>query len=172
MEFKDAAVALTGIAVVLLALAVLAVDLVRYLWLIRDLKHNLTVSRALSATDMLLGSAVTVSYDLEYQGRRRVPMLCVQTADRPVSVDGSPLEFVLSPGCQTIAFVLRPTRRGSHAVRSPRLTLESSLFRGTVTAGSDATINAYLIMGQDRAATGSRRGPNTLKNRNDTVFSP
>ncbi len=128
------------------------------MWLIRDLKRNLTVSQALSATDTLLGSAVTVSYDLEYQGRRHVPVVCIQAADRPVSVDGSPLAFELSPGSQTVAFTLRPTRRGSHAVRSLRLILGSALFRGTVTAGGEATINAYLVMGQDRAATGSRRG--------------
>jgi uncharacterized protein (DUF58 family) len=36
------------------------------------------------------------------------------------------------------------------------MTVESSLFRGTVTAGGEAVINVYLVMGQD-PGTGSRR---------------
>jgi uncharacterized protein (DUF58 family) len=175
MEFKDAAVALAGIAVVLLAmgfftggaafyaalglaLAVIAIDLTCYLWLVRDLRRNLAVTRSVSGMELLLGSAVTIAYDLKYQGRRKVPLQCVQPADRSVTVDGSPLSVDLLPGSQTIAYIARPTSRGSHAIGSLRMNVESFLFRGTLTAGGEATINSYLALGQDRAGTGSRWG--------------
>jgi uncharacterized protein (DUF58 family) len=175
MEFKDAAVALAGIAVVLLALgiftdgvafyaacglalAILAIDLARYLWRVQDLRRNLSVARSISGMELLLGSTVTVSYDLEYLGRRKVPVKCVQPADRSLAIDDSSFSIDLTPGSQTIAFTVRPISRGSHAVKSLRMTVESLLFRGTLTAGGEDSINVYLVTGQDRSSTGSRWG--------------
>ncbi len=175
MEFKPAVAALTGVAFVLvllglitggaafyaascLALAAVAVDLARYLWLVRDLKRNLVVSRTLSGMGLLLGSSVTVSYDLAYRGRRKVPVRCVQPADPGVHIAGSPVTIEIGPGHHALAFAARPAREGRQAVKSLRMTVETFLFRGTVTAGGDAVINVYLAMGQDSVRTGAWRG--------------
>lgn len=175
MELKDPAIALTGISVALLAmgfftggivfyaasglaLAAIAIDLALYLWLLRDLRRNLSVSRSVSGTELLLGSSVTVAYDLEYRGRRMVRLQCAQQAGPSAVVESSPLSIDLMPGSQTIAFAVRPTRRGRCAIGSLRISVESFLFRGTLIACDDTAINAYLAMGQERAGTSDRRG--------------
>jgi len=174
MELKDPAVALIGIIVVLLALGLftngiafyaaalaaliaLAADLFRYELQLRDLRRNLTVTRSVSGRELLLGSMTTVSYDLDYQGKRQIPLRCSQPAAPTVAVDGSPVDITLAPGSQTIAFTLKPVKRGEHALYSLRMAVESYLFRGALTAGGESAVNAYLLMGQAGAGRGRLR---------------
>ncbi|OPY26717.1 MAG: hypothetical protein A4E28_02343 [Methanocella sp. PtaU1.Bin125] len=175
MELKDAAVALTGISVILLVLgyftggmvfyaalllpvAALAVDLGRYTWLISDLKRNLKVTKTLSAGELMLGSTATVTYALDYGGKRRLPTLCSQAAGRYLAVGGSPAALDLAPGRTTVSFSLRPLRRGRHEVNGMRMAVETLLFRGIVVAGTESAVNAYITMGSERAVAGASRG--------------
>ncbi len=176
MELKDAAVALAGIAVVLLALgfftggvafyaasglalAVLAIDLARYLWLVRDLKRNLT------DLAVRLGHGAAPRLDGHRLLRPGIPGPAkgprASASSRPTGRCPStarPLSSISRRAARPSRSPSGRHRRGSHAVKSLRMTVESFLFRGTMTAGGDAAINAYLAMGQDRAGTGSRRG--------------
>ncbi|HEY3274472.1 MAG TPA: DUF58 domain-containing protein [Methanocella sp.] len=175
MELKDAAIALGGITVILLAmglftnglvfyaasliaLAALAIDLIGYQLLIGDLKRNLTVTRGLSARQVLLGTSITITYDLDYDGSRDVPLTCVQPVDGGYTVDDPVLLFNMYPGRQSITFAARPYCRGTCAIEGLRMMVESRLFRGTMIAGGESKINVYVPMGQDRTGTDTRRG--------------
>jgi uncharacterized protein (DUF58 family) len=175
MELKDSAVALAGVSVILiglglftdgiafyvatgLALAAAAIDLGRFQLTVRDLQRNLRVTRELFARKMLLGSAMTATYDLDYAGRRAVPVSYAQPASAAVEVKGSPADSGLFPGHKTIAFSLRPLARGSHVVKGLQITVESALFRGTLTAGGESQINACVAMCQERSGVGMGRG--------------
>lgn len=175
MEPKSAAATLSVIAVALLALgvftdgivfyvalclplAVLAADSGSYLLLVRDLRRNLSVSRRASVRELLVGSAVTVTYDLDYRGRGRIPAACTQQADGSVSVEGSPCTMEIAPGRQSVEFVARPSARGSHVLKGMRLTVESRLFRGTLAVGDDLELNAYVQLSQGRTTADSAHG--------------
>ncbi|HUL62696.1 MAG TPA: DUF58 domain-containing protein [Methanocella sp.] len=121
----------------------LALDAYRYVRLAYDVKRNLRVMRRLSRSELLLGSTLTVAYDLEYGGSRRTSLPCHQPGGPRLVVKEPAAVVDLGRSRQTFEFEIVPSSRGKHTIAGLSIALETALFRGTATEGSSADINAY-----------------------------
>jgi len=160
MELKNGALAMSASSLLFLALgvltggalfyaslaavvALLAADTYRYVRLTYDIKRQLRVTRRLSKSEILLGSSLTVSYDLEYSGSQRMSLPCCQPGGPRLTVKEPSAIVGLGPVRQTIEFEVSPSGRGKHTIEGLSIEVETAFFRGKVTLGGSDTISAY-----------------------------
>jgi uncharacterized protein (DUF58 family) len=160
MELKSGATALSAASLLFLALAALtggivfyaafaaaaiafAVDFCRYASAWYSLTKKLRVDRLLSRTDLLLGSSLTVTYGLDYSGRRAILLQCRQPVDQTMDVKEDAIGIDLLPGRQELTFTITPASRGKYVIGRLHMGFESFFFRGTLAAGAGDTITVY-----------------------------
>lgn len=160
MELKNGGIAVSAASLLFLALAVLtggivfyaafatavtafAVDLYRYASASSSLARGLRVSVHLSRTQVLLGSSLTVTYDLNYTGLKTIPLQCCQPADKSLTVKEGNALISLKPGHHRLTFTVTPALRGKHTIKALIMSFESFFFRGRRTAGGDDAVTVY-----------------------------
>ncbi len=163
MEMKNAAVALSGTSLLFLALAlltdgivfyasflivaaVLAADTYRYVVLRSDLRRRLAVSRTLSRSEMLLGTALTITYRFDFPRRRTIALQCFQAGSRYLQVIEPSARLYLRRGLWSLEYKVTPSGRGRHTMPGLVMSFETLLFRDSLTACGDEEINVYPVV--------------------------
>ena len=185
MEPKKGTVALSAASLLFLALAlltdgvvfyasflavaaVLIADGYRYVSIRSDLRRRLGVTSKLSQSEMLLGTALTVTYRFDYSGRRKIPMQCVQAGSRHLRASEPSALLYLRPGHWSLEYVITPSGRGRHTIPGLRMSFETFLFRGSLTACGDDEINVYPVV-DARPGRMSRSSLNSLAIGNEAI---
>jgi uncharacterized protein (DUF58 family) len=163
MKLKKAAAALSAASLLILALAlltdgivfyasflaiavVLAADMYRYVSLTSDIRRRLDVTRTLSRSEMLLGTALTITYRFDYHGRRITRLQCFQAGSRHLQVIEPSAWQYLRRGLWSLEYEVTPSCRGRHTVPGLVIRFETLLFRGSLTACGDEEINVYPVV--------------------------
>lgn len=172
MDLKDGAIALAGSCLLFLVLgfftgslifyaffsatlAALAADYFRYASVRHDLGRKLRVKKQLSRSEISLGSSFTITYHLDYAGRRPLSVQCRQPA--VPSLGGLSKQLDLQSGSQAIQFEATPAGRGSYTIEGLSLTFESLLFRGTMTRGDAMEVHVYPMLDVHPGRTSDRK---------------